>query len=147
MTTGRPEKYTDELALKILEEISTTHHGLKKVCKNNGLAVSTLLIWLRDNKEFSTLYARAKESQADLLADEILAIADKERELIEEVTTGEGSYQTKKDNIARSRLQVDARKWLAAKLKPKKYGDTNQSEKTDAPPISFDDFINKIDNA
>lgn len=143
---GRPEKYTDELALKILEEISTTHKSLKKICKDNGLAVSTLLIWLRDNKEFSILYARAKESQADLLADEILSIADKERELIETVTTGEGAYKTKKDNIARSRLQVDARKWLASKLKPKKYGDTNQSEKTDIEPISFDDFIKKIED-
>lgn len=146
MPGGRPEKYTDELALKILEEISTTHKSLKKICKDNGLAVSTLLIWLRDNKEFSTLYARAKESQADLLADEILAIADKERELIEEVTTGEGAYQTKKDNIARSRLQVDARKWLASKLKPKKYGDTQQSNPSNVDPVSFDDFINKIDN-
>lgn len=147
MAGGRPEKYTDELALKILDEISTTHHGLKKVCKNNGLAVSTLLIWLRDNKEFSTLYARAKEAQADLLADEILSIADKERELIETVSNSEGEYQTRKDNIARSRLQVDARKWLAAKLKPKKYGDTQQADKSGAEPISFEDFINKIDEA
>jgi hypothetical protein len=144
---ARPPKYTDELALKILEEISTTHHGLKKVCKNNDVAVSTVLIWLRDDKEFSTLYARAKESQADLLADEILAIADKERELIEETITSGGSLKTIKDNIARSRLQVDARKWLASKLKPKKYGDTQQADKSDSPAISFDDFINKIDNA
>lgn len=147
MAGGRPEKYTDELALKILDEISTTHHGLKKVCKNNGLAVSTLLIWLRDDKEFSILYARAKEAQADLLADEILSIADKERELIETVSNSEGEYQTRKDNIARSRLQVDARKWLAAKLKPKKYGDTQQADKSGAEPISFEDFINKIDEA
>lgn len=144
---GRPEKYTDELALKILEEIATTHKGLRTICKENDLNVSTLLIWLSDNKEFSTRYARAKESQADLLAEEILELADTERELIESVETGEGAYQTKKDNIARSRLQVDARKWLASKLKPKKYGDTSQADKTDVAPISFDDFINKIDNA
>jgi len=153
---ARPPKYTDELALKILEEISTTHHGLKKVCKNNGLAVSTLLIWLRDDKEFSTLYARAKESQADLLADEILAIADRERETTETTTTADNSgdqakikseFITKKDNIERARLQIDARKWLASKLKPKKYGDTQQADKSDTPSISFDDFIDKIDNA
>jgi len=61
MAGGRPEKYTDELALKILEQIATTHKGLKSICKDNDVAVSTVLIWLRDNKEFSTLYARAKE--------------------------------------------------------------------------------------
>jgi transposase-like protein len=146
MDMGRPPKYTDDLALKILEEIATTHKGLRTICKENDLNVSTLLVWLSEDKDFSARYARAKESQADLLAEEILELADKERELIEEVTTGEGSYQTKKDNIARSRLQVDARKWLASKLKPKKYGDTQQADKSDTPPISFDDFIKKIDN-
>ena len=145
MAGGRPEKYTDELALNILEQIATTHKGLKSICKANNVSVSTVLIWLRDNKEFSTLYARAKESQADLLADEILKIADKERELIETVSNSEGEYKTRKDNIARSRLQVDARKWLAAKLKPKKYGDTQLSQNQDTPPISFEDFIKKID--
>jgi len=130
MAGGRPEKYTEDLALKILEEIATTHHSLKKVCENNNLAVSTLLIWLRDDKGFSTLYARAKESQADILAEEIIELADKERELIESIETSEGGYRTKKDNIARSRLQVDARKWLASKLKPKKYGERIQQEIT-----------------
>jgi len=156
MAGGRPEKYTEELALSILTEIATTHKSLKKICKENSLAVSTLLIWLRDNKEFSLLYARAKESQADLLADEILAIADRERETTETTTTADSSgeetkikseFTTKKDNIARARLQIDARKWLASKLKPKKYGDTQQSGSSDVAPVSFEDFIKKIDNA
>lgn len=146
MAGGRPEKYTDDLALAILTEIATTHKSLKKICKENGLAVSTLLIWLRDDKEFSLQYARAKESQADLLAEEILSIADKERETTDKVCTSEGEYTTKRDNIARSRLQVDSRKWLASKLKPKKYGDTKQDEDNNTPPaVSIDDFIDKID--
>ncbi len=147
MAGGRPEKYTDELALIILTEISTTHKSLKKICKENSLAVSTLLIWLRDDKEFSSLYARAKEEQADLLAEEIISIADKERETTDKVCTSEGEYTTKRDNIARSRLQVDSRKWLASKLKPKKYGETKAPDNNDTPPISFEDFIKKIDNA
>ncbi|HEY5808152.1 MAG TPA: hypothetical protein VIT67_09310, partial [Povalibacter sp.] len=36
------------------------------------------------------------------------------------------------DVIARSRLRVDARKWYAGKLHPKKYGDKVQTELTGA---------------
>ena len=55
-------------------------------------------------------YARAREAQADKLAKEILELSDK----IED------------DNpikVQRARLQVDSRKWLAARMAPKKYGD------------------------
>ncbi len=51
-------------------------------------------------------YARARERQADFGADEIREIADNQ-EL---------------DPNSR-RIMVDARKWIAAKLKPRVYGD------------------------
>ena len=34
--------------------------------------------------------------------------------------------------VARNRLRVDARKWLASKMAPKKYGDKLQTELTGA---------------
>jgi hypothetical protein len=66
--------------------------------------------WLRNDGDFLERYARAREAQADKLAKEILELSDK----IED------------DNpvrVQRARLQVDSRKWLAARLAPKKYGD------------------------
>jgi hypothetical protein len=63
--------------------------------------------WLNTDEEFARQYARAREAQAEYYADEIVAIAD--------AATPETA------NAAR--LQVDARKWVAAKLLPKKYGD------------------------
>ena len=88
-------------------------------------AMSTVFKWLASNEEFSEQYARARETQADALFDEILDIADtpmigektkadKEGNIVE-VTTG--------DMIEHRRLQVDARKWMAGKLRPKKYGE------------------------
>jgi hypothetical protein len=59
------------------------------------------------------------------LADEIIDIADDgsndwmEREL----ESGKTIEVLNAEHVARSRLRVDARKWVAAKLKPKKYGD------------------------
>lgn len=150
MAIGRPEKYTDELALAILEQISTTHKSLKTICKANNVDVTTVLVWLRDKKDFSIQYARAKEEQADLLAEEILKIAD--TPLIgvkKKIKDGANGYETEEltaDNVHRSKLKADVRIWLASKLKPKKYG-TQSNESNATPLISIDDFINKIDNA
>jgi hypothetical protein len=67
--------------------------------------------WLAGDPEFADKYARAREDQADTLADEIVSIADN--------GTGDSN---------RDRLRVDARKWVAAKLKPKKYGERQTLE-------------------
>lgn len=86
--------------------------------------ISTVYLWMAAHPEFSEQYARARADQADTLADEIQAIAD-EPMLGKKVTTkANGDVETVEgDMIEHRRLRVDARKWIAAKLKPKKYGD------------------------
>jgi hypothetical protein len=61
--------------------------------------------WLGENAHFRERYARARECQAEVFADSITLIAD-----------GEGDPNDK-------RVRIDARKWIASKLLPKKYGD------------------------
>lgn len=56
------------------------------------------------------MYTRAKEDQADTYADQIIEIADQ----------SEGG---KMADVQSAALRVDARKWIAAKLKPRKYID------------------------
>jgi hypothetical protein len=63
--------------------------------------------WLRENGHFLERYARARDAQADKLFKECLEIADK----------------ATPENVSVARLQVDTRKWAAARLAPKKYGD------------------------
>lgn len=69
------------------------------------------------------MYARAKEAQADFMAEEMLKIADEYRRTEIEYHSDQCSSTTVQDNVQRSKLQVDTRKWLLAKLHPKKYGD------------------------
>src|SRR5258707_6607330 len=64
---------------------------------------------------------RAREEQADKLFREIIEIADDASG--DYVTTSDGQEVVNHENIQRSRLRVDARKWAAARLAPKKYGD------------------------
>lgn len=124
---GRPSKYTDNIAAHITTEL-VNGRSLRSICvEDEGIPnVATVIKWLANPEyaEFRAQYARAREAQADILADEILDIADKCR--IGEKTTTKANGDTETvtgDMVDRSRLQIDARKWYAAKLAPKKYSE------------------------
>ena len=96
-------------------------------------SVSTVYRWIQAHVEFRDNYTRAREDQADTLADEILDIANTPVVGVKTKTNEKGEVETTEgDMIEHRRLQVDARKWIAAKLKPKKYGDKQQTEVTGA---------------
>lgn len=96
-------------------------------------ASSTIYLWLTKNETFSEMYTRAREDQADTLADEILDIADEDpASVFEDSKDGVDVLRVDSAAVAHQRLRVDARKWIAAKLKPRKYGDFSRQEHTGA---------------
>jgi hypothetical protein len=116
----RPSGFTQQIADLICERIADGE-SLRKICLDDDLpSKSSVFKWLGENPAFSDQYARAREAQADTMADEILDISDDGRNDTYETDSG---TVTNHDVIARSRLRVDARKWLASKMAPKKYGD------------------------
>jgi len=138
---GRLTDYTKELADDICELIATTDRGLHSICKEFNISVVSVFNWLKDSRYeyFLNNYTRAKEAQAELMAGEIVKIAD--QPLIGEIIkVGKDGVSTETgDNVQRSRLMVESRKWVASKLLPKKYGDkldvTSDGEKIAAPTI------------
>lgn len=95
--------------------------------------------WLADdNKQsFRIKYTRAREVQADFHAEQIIEIADELT--VEAKYNGEDvTLDISSTAVARNKLRVEARKWYAAKLAPKKYGEkvTNEHTGTDGAPIS-----------
>lgn len=121
MAGGRPSEYSIEVASDICSHLAAGS-SLVKICRDeNKPGVSTVYRWLLEQDKFREMYARAREDQADTLADEILDIADDGRN--DTYTTSDGEVVTNHDVINRSKLRVDSRKWIAAKLKPRKYGD------------------------
>lgn len=129
LKTGRPSLYSIEVCQKICLLISTSSHGLNKICKDNDdlPEIATVYNWLNDEskKAFLDMYVRAREEQADYLADEILEIADDSKnDTITKVGQGGKEYEAENTEwVNRSKLRVESRKWIAAKLKPRKYGD------------------------
>jgi hypothetical protein len=83
--------------------------SLRAVCELDDAlpARETIRGWLRGDQdgELTGQYARARDEQADHYADEIIAIADEE------------------PDPSKAKVRVDARKWVASKLKPRVYGD------------------------
>jgi len=120
-SVGRPSDYSEELVEEICLRISFGE-GLVKICKDEHIpSRSTVMRWLLNNKEFQDKYAQAREAQADYLLEELLDIADdKSGDTYEDA---KGNIKIDHENINRSRLRVDTRKWVIAKLAPKKYGD------------------------
>ena len=107
---GRPKIYTEELALKLCSYLSQGM-SLKKTCEQEGMpSPSTVFSWMGKEEGFLELYDKAKQEAADAMAEEILDIAD--------------DVKTKDNNeIQKAKLRIDTRKFIMAKMKPKRYGD------------------------
>ena len=130
----RPSMYSIELIEEICFDIATSSKSIVQICNENDKypCFKTFFKWLNDptKEEIIQLYARAKTLQADFLGTEILPIADNPNKGIKTVTKEWGNEVTEGDNVDRSKVMIDARKWLMAKLNPKKYGEKLDIEHT-----------------
>jgi len=107
----------------------------------------TIYRWLLAQEDFRNHYTRAREDQADTYADEIIAIADEPPEVIA-VTDKHGALIEHKLDGAYLQWQknrIDARKWTAMKLKPKKYGDKVTVGGAPGEPVEHKVEINMFD--
>lgn len=106
--TFDPHKVHKDVRAEICERIAEGE-SLRGICQTTGFpAASTVCGWLRDPNQhaFAERYAQAREDRAALLADQIIEIVD-----------------DAKLDPADKRVRMDARKWLAAKMDPHRYGD------------------------
>lgn len=106
---GRPSDYTPETADKICERLADGE-SLRLICAADDMPDrGTVFRWLSVHEDFRGQYARAREQQADAMFDDIRDIAD--------------APANDAVDVQRAKLRVDARKWMAGKLRPKVYGD------------------------
>lgn len=124
---GRPTDYSQAMASMICERLADGE-SLRSICRDETMpAKSSVFLWLTQHKAFSDQYALARQAQADALFDDILEIADDARNDWMEINgDDDAGWRANGEHLQRSRLRVDARKWMAGKLKPKVYGDKVQ---------------------
>ncbi|MER9574889.1 terminase small subunit protein [Mesorhizobium sp. M0400] len=122
---ARPTDYNEDVASRILEKL-VEGSSLRKTCAAEDMpAASTVFLWLSRHPEFSERYTRAREAQAEAMAEDTLDIADDGTNDFKKTTNADGSTDDvfNSEHVQRSKLRVDTRKWLMAKMAPKKYGD------------------------
>jgi hypothetical protein len=135
---GRPTIFKQEIADIIcimLSEGMSLRQILKADTQGKLPAQSTIYEWLIRFPLFAEQYARAREEQADTNADEILEIAD---EMPPEYTDKDGRTYLDQTFIAWQKNRIEARKWTAMKLKPKKYGDKLELGGDPNNPLKFE---------
>lgn len=128
---ARPSDFTQEIADAICERLADGE-SLRTICTAEDMPnKATVFRWLANNDAFRDQYASAREAQADALFDEILDISDDGSNDWMERKNSDGQnigWMENGEALRRSALRVDARKWIAGKLRPKKYGDKLELE-------------------
>jgi hypothetical protein len=136
------QKTADLICVMLSEGMS-----LREILRSDTTGVlpaqSTVYEWLLRHPSFAEQYARAREEQADTLADEIIHIADEQPEVVAVIDKKTGALIEHKLDGAFLQWQknrIEARKWTAMKLKPKKYGDRVALEGVEGgAPIATED--------
>lgn len=96
--------------------------SVRRICKDEHMpAQSTVFQWLVSNDRFRSAYELAKRLLAETLSEDILDISD---DSSGDFSEGPNGKAFNPEHVQRSKLRVDSRKWLAAKLAPKRYGDS-----------------------
>ena len=137
LPTGRPSSYTDETADTICIRLSMGE-SLRRICMDKDMpSQQTVYSWIYKNPAFLEKYTRAREEQAETHFDILTDIADETPETVPVFDREGNQIDVKLDSayIAWQKQRIDARKWAAMKLKPKKYGDKVVHAGDDVNPL------------
>lgn len=136
MSTKPPysEKQKTEIMDRICEYISNGESLRQALEYHDMPTMSTFYTWIDPKESDSDVvkelkanrakqYARATKERADALVDQMLEIADDNK--LDVSVDADGKWNVSGEVVQRSKLRVDTRKWIAARMNPKKYGEAS----------------------
>lgn len=119
---GRQPRPTTEKIRKQIEAVCeriSQGETLTGICREKGQpSRETVLTHVLHDAELAALYARARSSQADALFEKIVQMAE----------------NTRPEDANANRVKIDALKWVASKLAPRRYGDRLELEHSGEQP-------------
>lgn len=129
------QEQREEIISRICKHISEENQSLRAALQLHDMPdANSFYKWINENDDFLEQYVRACEDRADNIFEEILEIADESNADVS--VSDEGQIIKNGDIVQRSRLRIDARKWMLGKMQPKKYGDkldiTSKGEKVES---------------
>lgn len=112
----------DEIFNEILREIEQGNSLISILRRKEYPSTATFYQWLEADETKAKRYARACDIRADIIFEDIIDIADH--------TSEDHTPFTGANVVQRDKLRIDARKWIVAKLNPKKYSDRTYQDIT-----------------
>src|SRR6185437_5889228 len=119
--TGRHSSVTQEVGAAICSDIASGK-SLRECCRERSIALSSFFDALHARADLAEQYDRAREARGELLADEIITVAD--------TADAENAYAVK--------VRVDARKWCAARMCRRVYGDSSEVKLSGGVAVTMD---------
>jgi len=115
-------QYSDELAIRICEELSNGV-SLQKICARADMpAQGTVYRMIAESPFFREIYVRARENAAHTLFDQMIDIADDcSKDVLKDGSANHAA-------IARAKIQIETRARVAGKLAPKVYAERLANE-------------------
>ncbi len=110
LPSHRPSEYSPDEAAALCQWICEGK-SLRSWCRQTGRAAMTVYRWIEQEASFREQYARAHEDRADTMAEDIIEIADE--------VAGTDSIAA----VQAAKLRIETRKWIAAKVRPSKWGE------------------------
>lgn len=126
--------YNPELADYICERVASGS-SLRRACVGDDMPEpSTFNKWCNNNQALATQYALACMAKAQVWADELVDISDDSTNDYMEIEDDKGHTKRVFDgeNMRRTALRVDTRKWYLSKIMPKQFGDAQMLKLADA---------------
>lgn len=132
-------KITPAIQDEICERIAIGQSARKIAEDPTMPSIRAIFYLLRTDESFLQQYIRAKEEQAEYLIEELLDISDDAKnDWMQKNAADNPGWVINGEHIARSRLRIETRKWIAAKLKPIKYGDSIKVTHDHNSPVTLE---------
>src|SRR5437762_3081092 len=125
-TFKRSKELAEEICRRIVEGETVT-----TICQDKKMpSKQSVYNWLNDDPEFRRRYNESRMLFYEHMADEILDISDDDSGDFKKVKRRDGTEEFVPDweLVNRSRLKVDTRKWILARVLRKKYGDQDEDQ-------------------
>jgi hypothetical protein len=132
-----PVRFSQALADRICADLASGM-TLREVCRQEAMPdPSAVIQWKNDDRcGFAQQYARAREAGYEIMADDLVEIADDgTNDYMQRETERGVEVLVDHDHVTRSRLRLDTRKWLLSKALPKIYGDKVQHTGANDAPL------------
>lgn len=114
--------YSEDLALRICELIATGETLRSVAAMDDMPSTASIKIWMLRHPDFRKGFVEAMRIRAESTAEELLAIGDETLEMVQGIEDPSRVSAI----VSAQKLRSDDRKWIAARMNQKLYGDRTQ---------------------